>query len=177
MSTDQRFLPLVGTLAYVWNPDDDTVLMVRRNKRPDDDHYGKVNGLGGKVEQNESVVGGLRRELHEEAGIELTEFSLRGTVTWSNFGPRHEDWLGFMFLVTGWRGSVPNANDEGELEWIARELLLQACTGDETAVASLPMWPGDHLFVPLIFGADTRQFHGTMPYDGDRHVDWKVEWL
>ncbi len=177
MTDSERFLPLVGTLAYVWDTDRDLVLMVRRNKRADDDHFGKVNGLGGKVEKNESVVQGVKRELMEEASIDLLDFSLRGTVTWSNFGPRQEDWLGFLFVVTDWSGTPPDDNDEGDLEWIPRQQLLAACGGNVEAAEALPMWPGDHLFVPLIFDDRGKQFHGTMPYDGDRHTAWTVDWV
>lgn len=177
MNQSERFLPRVGTLAYLWNKDDDTVLLVRRNRRPDDDHFGKVNGLGGKVERNESIVQGLRRELREEAQVELTDFALQGTVTWSNFGPRREDWLGFMFLVTGWTGTPPTSNVEGDLEWVPRQQVLSACRGDSDAATSLPMWPGDHLFVPLVLTEGARQFHGTMPYDGAQQIDWNVEYL
>ena len=45
------------------------MLLIRRNARADDDHYGKVNGLGGKVEIDEDILTSARRELHEEAGI------------------------------------------------------------------------------------------------------------
>lgn len=170
------FTPIVGTLAYLWDHPSDRVLLIRRNARPDDDHYGKVNGLGGKVEPDESVVAGVRRELDEEAGVELTELTLRGTITWTNFGQRGEEWLGFVFLVTGWRGTPPATNDEGTLEWVARRDLLRACgADDEEAANQFPMWPGDRHFVPLVFDDDPRTFHGTMPYDGDRPRSWTYE--
>lgn len=153
--------------------------MIRRNARPDDDHLGKVNGLGGKVERDEGVVEGVRRELREEANVELTSLSLRGTITWSNFGPKHEDWLGFVFLCDRWTGDIPKANEEGTLEWIDRARLLQSCSDDDALArqADLPMWAGDKHFVPMVFDEDTRPFHGTMPYDGDRALSWSFERL
>ena len=99
------FMPFVGTLGYVLDRSSDQVLMIRRDARPDDDHFGKVNGLGGKLEPDEDIVASLRRELDEEAAIELTSLSLRGTITWTNFGPKREEWLGFVFLIDGWEGS------------------------------------------------------------------------
>jgi len=168
------FRPIVGTLAYIWDRDRDAVLMVSRNARRDDDQFGKVNGLGGKLEPDEDVVESLRREIREEAHIELTELSLRGTVTWTNFGPKDEEWLGFLFLVTGWTGEVPERNDEGTLHWVPRARLLQACDDDSTvrAEAGLNMWAGDRHFVPMVFDDDPRAFHGTMPYDGDHPTGW-----
>lgn len=170
------FTPTVGTLAYLWDRPTDRILLIRRNARPDDDHLGKVNGLGGKLEPDESVVTGLRRELWEEAAVELTDFALRGTITWTNFGPRREEWLGFVFLVTGWTGAPPPSNPEGTLEWVDRPDLIQACDpADRAAMDRLPMWAGDRHFVPLVFDDDPRPFHGTMPYDGDRPLSWDFE--
>ena len=171
------FRPIVGTLAYLWDRDGDRVLLVRRDARPDDDHFGKVNGIGGKLEPDEGVVESLRREIHEETGLELTDIEFRGTVTWTGFGPKVEQWLGFLFLVRDWIGDPPSSNDEGTLMWVERERLLAACSADEVdrRRADLPMWPGDRYFVPLVFDDDPRPFHGTMPYDGDRPVSWSFE--
>jgi len=172
-----RYRPIVGTLDYLWDRERDEVLMIRRTARADDDHFGKVNGLGGKLEPDEGVVESLRREIDEEAGLLLTELALRGTITWTNFGPRREQWLGFIFLVTGWTGTPPSTNHEGSLEWIARTRLLEACSIDDAVrdAAELPMWAGDRHFVPLVFDDDPRPFHGTMPYAGDQPESWSFE--
>ncbi len=148
--------------------------MIRRDARPDDDHFGKVNGLGGKLEADEDVVASLFREIREEAGVELTTVALRGTITWSNFGPKGEAWLGFVFLATAWEGTPFASNPEGTLEWVERQRLLAACEEDSTHqdTPGLPMWAGDRHFVPLVFDGDARQFHGTMPYDGERPLSW-----
>ena len=65
------FTPLVGTLVYLLDRAGERVLMIRRDARPDDDHYGKVNGLGGKLEPDEDVISSLRREIHDvcDAGL------------------------------------------------------------------------------------------------------------
>jgi len=165
----------VGTLVYVVDRAADRVLMIHRNARADDDHLGKWNGLGGKVEPDEDVVSGARREVREEAGIDLTRPHLRGTITWTGFGPRREDWLGFVFLADAWTGTPLTENPEGTLEWIAVRRLLDACSDDPAVreAAALPMWAGDRHFVPLVLDGDPRQFHGTMPYDIDRPLDWR----
>ena len=173
------FTPIVGTLGYLWDRERDRVLLVRRDARPDDDHYGKVNGLGGKLEAGEHVVAGMRRELHEEAGVEITSLRLRGTIAWTDFGPRDEDWLGFVFLADAWRGEPPASNDEGSLIWVPRTRLLAACDPDPNTrrAADLVLWDGDRHFLPLVFDDDPRPFHGDMPYEGDRAVGWTFERL
>lgn len=166
-----RFTPIVGTLSYLWDEAGDEVLIIRRNARLDDDHYGKVNGLGGKVEVDEDIVTSARREVREEAEVDVTQQSLRGTVTFSDFGPNREQWLVFIFLVTGWSGEPCPSNEEGTLEWVDRSLLLSAATGAAGA-DRYPLWPGDKHFLPLVFDGDHRSFHGTMPYDAGIPLDW-----
>ena len=39
-------------------------------------------------------------------------------------------------------------------------------------LAHLAIWEGDRYFLPMVFDADSRQFHGYMPYSGDRPLDW-----
>src|ERR671926_531588 len=76
------FQPIVATLGYIMSPDGRRVLMIHRNKRPDDLHYGKYNGLGGRLEPGESVVECMRREIREESGLLVEQMALRGTLEW-----------------------------------------------------------------------------------------------
>ena len=63
---------VVATLGYVLSPDGREVLMIRREGRPDDLHLGKYNGLGGKLEPDEDVCTGIRREIREETGLPVS---------------------------------------------------------------------------------------------------------
>ena len=160
------YTPIIGTLGYVLSPDGRQVLMVHRNARPGDEHLGKYNGLGGKLEPMEDIAAGMRREIREEAGIECVSMQLRGTLNWPGFGKRGEDWLGFIFLIDRFHGEVPPRNDEGDLVWVERERLME-----------LPMWEGDRHFLPLVFDADPRPFHGVMPYREGRMQSWSYSRL
>ena len=103
----------------------------------------------------------MRREIVEEAGIECTELTLRGTLDWPDFGKAGEVWLGFIFLVTRYEDTPRECNPEGTLEWVELDRL------DE-----LPMWEGDRHFLPLLFDADPRPFYGVMPYRDGRMQSW-----
>lgn len=155
------YTPIVGTLGYVLSEDRNKVLMVHRTAREHDYHMGKFNGLGGKMERGEDVETALRREIFEEAGIKALDVTLRGTINWTGFGPKFEDWLGFIFIITSYEGEVNSHSPEGPLEWIAIKDLK-----------SLPMWEGDKLFLPLVFDHDPRVFHGFMPYENETPLNW-----
>jgi 8-oxo-dGTP diphosphatase len=155
------YTPILATLGYVLSPDRRRVLMIHRNRRPDDAHFGKYNGLGGKLDPGEDVVSGLCREIREEAGLECHVLKLRGTISWPGFGKQGEDWFGFIFLIETWSGEPSAGNAEGTLAWVELDRVLD-----------LPLWEGDHHFLPLVFGAAERQFHGVMPYRDGRPVSW-----
>lgn len=155
------YTPILATLGYVLSADRQRVLMVHRNARPDDAHLGKYNGLGGKLEPLEDVVAGMRREILEEAALDCSQLSLRGTISWPGFGKHGEDWFGFVFLITEYLGEAPAENAEGSLEWIAIDRVLD-----------LPLWEGDRQFLPLVFDDDPRAFHGVMPYRDGRMQSW-----
>lgn len=156
------YTPIIGTLGYVLSPDARQVLLLHRNARPDDQHLGKYNGLGGKMQPDEDVRSCMIREIEEEAGIICQEMSLRGTVNWPGFGRDGESWFGFIFLITAFFGVPKTRCEEGELAWHHLE-----------EIGNLPMWEGDRFFLPLVFDDDPRPFHGVMPYSQGRPVSWR----
>jgi 8-oxo-dGTP diphosphatase len=155
------FTPIVATLAYVMSPDGSQVLLLRRDKRPDDIHYGKHVGLGGRLERDEDVLTGVRREIKEESGLIAQDLTLRGTVSWPGFGKRGEDWFAFVFRVDSFIGEHHAGNEEGTLTWTPLEQLYV-----------LPMWDSDWEWLPMVFDADPRAFHGVMPYANGKHLSW-----
>lgn len=156
------YTPIVGTLGYILSPDRKKTLLVHRNKRKSDQHLGKYNGLGGKMEADEDVFQCITREIREESGIVCVETVLRGTINWTGFGPNGEDWLGFIFRVDRFEGEPHATNEEGDLSWVEVDRLLE-----------LPMWEGDKFFLPLVFDDDPRIFHGYMPYENARPLSWR----
>jgi 8-oxo-dGTP diphosphatase len=158
----RMYMPIIGTLGYIVSPDGLQTLLVHRNARQSDQHIGKYNGLGGKMKPNEDIVACMKREIREESGLECTRLQLRGTINWTGFGPEGENWLGFIFLITAFDGELKKNNEEGELDWHLISGLDQ-----------LPMWEGDRYFLPLVFDADPRVFHGYMPYINAHPVSWE----
>lgn len=159
------YTPILATLGYVLSPDGSRVLLIHRNRSPADHHFDKYNGLGGKLEPGEDIVAGMKREIREEAGIECTSLTLRGTISWPGFGKQGEDWFGFLFRIDAFTGEPIDSNPEGTLEWVERSRLLD-----------LNLWEGDRHFLPLIFDSAIVQFHGVMPYRDGKPVSWNVSY-
>jgi 8-oxo-dGTP diphosphatase len=138
---------------------DGQVLMIHRDGNPGDYHAGKWNGLGGKLELDESPLEAARRELREESGFDLATENFRplGTLQFPNFkAHKAEDWLVFIFMArTGLpaRETPPMPCAEGTLHWVP-----------EGELSSLNLWPGDRHFIALV--AAERPFQGTIWYRG-----------
>jgi 8-oxo-dGTP diphosphatase len=160
------YTPILATLGYILSPSGNEVLLVHRNKRPEVPHFGKYNGLGGKLHAGEDVVACMRREIREEADLECLRMVLSGTISWPGFGKQGEDWFGFIFRIEDVSGTPPTENAEGTLAWVPLERVL-----------ALPLWEGDRYFLPLVLGRSEGQFHGVMPYRDGKPVSWTYNML
>jgi len=158
------YCPILSTLGYVLSPDRTRVLLTHRVGRSSDEQFGKYNGLGGRMEPGEDLASCMVREIREEAGIEVARMHLRGTLNWTGFGPAGQDWFAAVFLITAFTGTPRERSEEGPLSWV-----------ELSRVMELPMWEGDRLFLPLVFDADPRPFHGYMPYENDRPKGWTFQ--
>ena len=156
--------PVLQTAVYVMSPDRTRVLLMHRDKEPDDVHFGKYLSLGGHVEPDEDVLTCARREVFEESGLTTTDLVLRGTVLWTGFGTTPRDYLCFVFRADAFDGTAHDGNEEGTLEWVAISDLSRR-----------PMWDSDHLWLPMVFDDIARPFFGVMPYDGNEMVSWTFQ--
>jgi len=148
---------ILATLCYVKH--DGHTLMIHRNKRPNDIHEGKWNGLGGKFEAGESPEDCIIREVCEESGLSIRSPQLHGLLTFTNF--KGNDWYVFVYTAHEFEGELLSDVPEGRLEWIRDEDLL-----------TLPLWDSDPVFLPWLLQA--RFFSGKFKYDGDRFIEHQV---
>jgi 8-oxo-dGTP diphosphatase len=147
----------LATLCYLRRAG--KTLMVYRNKKPNDMHMGKWNGLGGKLDPGESPEECAVREVFEESGLHANELILKGFLTFPNFS-NEEDWYAFVYLIPSFSGSLVDS-PEGDLRWIDNEMLLD-----------LNLWEGDRIFLPLL---DRRGvFSGKFVYKNGGLVEHQI---
>ena len=147
---------LLATLCYVKH--NSQTLMVYRNKKPNDIHRGKWNGLGGKFESGESPEECVTREALEESGLQIHNPKLHGLLMFPNF--KGDDWYVFAFTVCEFNGELIDS-PEGKLEWIPDEKLT-----------SLNLWESDQIFFPWL--EKNAFFSAKFIYRGDVMQDYEV---
>ncbi len=147
----------LATLCYVKNGS--KILVLHRNKKENDIHEGKYNGLGGKFEPGETPEACARREILEESGLIAEELDLRGFITFPNFA-RGEDWYVFVFIINRFSGELIDS-PEGTLEWV-----------DIADISRLNFWEGDYIFLPWLW--QTERFSASFTYAAGKLVDHSV---
>ena len=153
------------TLCYIRNKD--RILMLYRNKKPDDPNEGKWLGIGGRIEAGETPDECNAREVLEETGLRLLSAHFHGVIQFradeyddedmylyssDDFEPADEE-AAAVYRETG--EYPPPDCDEGELAWVPGGLLL-----------SLPMWEGDRAFVEKLL-AGQKEISMTLQYTGE----------
>lgn len=145
---------LTSTLCYIEK--NNKFLMLYRNKKENDLNEGKWIGVGGKLEEGETVDACLEREVWEETGLKLTKYELRGVIKF--ISDKWEDQDMYLYYAWDFEGDVTGNCTEGELKWVDREL-----------VPGLPTWEGDRLFMtPFLKGE--KNIDMTVRYEGDTLV-------
>ena len=80
--------------------------LVQSNKKANDIHEGKWNGLGGKFEAGETPEECVIREVLEESGLSIQNPKFKGN-----------DWYVFVYTATEFTGELIDS-PVGRLEWV-----------------------------------------------------------
>ncbi len=139
------------TLCYI--SIGEKLLMIKRNKKKNDENAGKYIGLGGHFLEGETPEECILREVYEESGIMLSEYAYRGIVTFCSDLWGEEEM--HLFSATAHPTTLPEC-DEGELCLVSKEELF-----------SLKLWEGDLIFLSLLF-ENAPFFKLTLNYRGDK---------
>lgn len=127
----------MSTLCYIER--DGKYLMMHRVLKENDVNKDKWIGVGGHFELAESPEECLLREVYEETGYKLNEYSFRGIITFV-YGKKGQETIEYMHLFTA-KNVVgePKTCDEGVLEWVPKSKLME-----------LELWEGDKIFLRLL---------------------------
>lgn len=141
------------TLCYLEK--DGCYLMLHRVKKKNDINHDKWIGIGGGIEEGETPLDCIIREVREETGYELRSPEYRGILYF--YPDTGEDEVIHLFTSKDFSGNQIVC-DEGDLVWVKKE-----------EIRDLTIWEGDKLFLDLL-DKSTSVFSLSLFYVGDRLV-------
>jgi 8-oxo-dGTP diphosphatase/2-hydroxy-dATP diphosphatase len=117
---------------------------------------GKWNGFGGKVEANETIESGARRELLEEAGIGTVSVERRGRILF-HFAGDPVTLEMHVFRARSHSGT-PEETAEMTPQWFG-----------EDEIPYETMWPDSTQWLPLFLA--NKRFEGEFWYSGEHDIE------
>ncbi|MGM0835385.1 MAG: NUDIX hydrolase [Bacillota bacterium] len=148
-------MELPYTICFIQK--EDSILLLHRNKAP---NKGKWNGVGGKIEKDETPYNAVFRETLEETGLIIKDLTFRGTVSWNNKGGM------YVYTGTEMEGTLQEG-PEGKLEWKRLEWVK---TSDQV-VSNMP------IFLPEVLGPESPKEH-AFTYSVEGHIiDYQMKRL
>lgn len=100
---------------------------------------GRWNGVGGKVEPNESIDQAMIREAQEEIGITPTKYEKVADIRFDEFFKGQPTIMHVhAFMATGWEGE-PTESEEMAPKWFP-----------VTKIPYKDMWPDDPFWLPHV---------------------------
>ena len=136
---------------------EDEILLLFRDKKENDINHNKYIGVGGHIEEGETPLEAIVREVKEETNYDVINPTLRAVVIF-HFGEDIER----MYLYTS--SSFSNIElpcNEGTLRWVKIK-----------DIPTLPMWEGDQYFLNKILNNEP-YFEIEEYYDGDKLISYK----
>jgi len=144
------------------------ILLLNRNKKP---NMGMWNGVGGKIEDNETPYEGIIRETLEETGIDLQSVTYKGNVGFKDKDEPLASEGMYVFLADlpeGVQMDTPLSTDEGILEW--KEIGWILDENNRGVVSNLPK------YLPLILTEENMLEH-IFTYDNRNIINYTTSYL
>ena len=135
---------------------DNKYLMLHRNKKEKDLNKDKWIGVGGHIEENETIEQCIIREVKEETGLDLLDYKLCGEVLFDIDGFIE---IMYVFTSNNFKGELIECN-EGTLEWI-----------NKSEIKKLNLWEGDLIIFDRM--AIDKYFKLTMIYRNDQLLSFE----
>ena len=122
---------------------------------------GKWNGIGGKVEENETIKQAAVREVQEEVGLQLNESDLEKMVEATFILPgKPEEWYAksvmHVFIAKKWAG-IPQETDEMAPQWFSLD-----------SIPLEKMWADDAHWLPHLL--ENKKIKATFHFYNDNET-------
>lgn len=124
------------TLSLLFLLKDNQVLLAMKKRGFGE---GRWNGVGGKIEEGESIEQAMIRETQEEIGVTPTVYEKVGDIRFDEYFKGEPTLMHVhIYTATSWEGE-PTESEEMKPQWFSRQ-----------AVPYDDMWSDDPFWLPLV---------------------------
>lgn len=142
------------TLSLLFLRKDDRVLLAMKKRGFGE---GRWNGVGGKVEDGESIEQAMIRETQEEIGVTPTVFEKVGDIRFDEYFKGEPTLMHVhVFTASDWKGE-PTESEEMKPEWFAL-----------TDIPYDAMWPDDPYWLPQVLAG--KKVSADFKLDANDHI-------
>ena len=120
-------------VIMLFNKNKDKLLLVKRNKKPYKDCW---NGIGGKIEENETPLEAAKRECMEETNITMQNPKLLVTYVYPKTNIMNSN-TKLNVIYDFVQEVAVNDNDEGHYEWKDIEFVMDANNKEIAGLSNL----------------------------------------
>ena len=104
-------------MCKIINPENGKVLVQERIKS-----WEGIAFPGGKIEEGESIVESVKREVFEETGLKIANLKICGVKDWYDYKEKIR-YLIFLFETNTYTGDLILETNEGKVYWVTYEEL------------------------------------------------------
>lgn len=140
-------------MCMIYNPDTNQVLVQERVKS-----WKGLSFPGGHLEDGESIVDSMIREVKEETGLTVSNLKLCGIVYWYN-DETGDKYLVFSYRTSTFSGELLESTEEGPLYWVDKDELPKLPLS-EGLRERLPMFWNDN--ISEVFGIWNDQYSSEL---------------
>ncbi|MGC8533758.1 MAG: 8-oxo-dGTP diphosphatase [Candidatus Parvarchaeum sp.] len=148
------------TLCYLIDRKNGKVLLAMKKRGFGE---GKINGVGGKLEKNETVEQALIRETREEITVKLKDFEKVAVIEFyfkGNTADKNMNQRAYVFISYSWEGT-PNETEEMAPLWV-----------DIDKIPLDKMWEDDRYWLPDILKG--KKIKAAFLFDENQRISEKI---
>lgn len=149
------------TLLFLIKKDGDTITDICLAMKKRGFGVGRYNGVGGKLEEGETIEAAVTREANEEIGAVVNDIHKCAELAFTF--PHKEDWnqLVHVYMTDSWGGDIIET-EEMKPEWF-----------DVKSIPYQSMWPDDIFWLPKVL--DGKYVKAKFSFaEGDVIIDQEV---
>lgn len=146
-------LPHMSHVTLLFLIQDDQILLAMKKRGFG---VGRYNGVGGKIETDESIEEALVRECQEEIGVTPFAAEKVARLTFRTQEAKEQGTICHVFIARDWEGE-PVETEEMAPEWFYTDM-----------IPFDKMWPDDAEWLPLVLNG--QYLTGEFTFDADDNI-------